>query len=276
MATATVLGLVVAGAGVVVVSDLVSGLRIAADGRHCVVRASGEVVLDSHQMANAATIAAIGLRRAMPERAVVVALATAFQESKLKNLEGGDRDSIGLFQQRPSMGWGSPQQIRNPRYAARRFYQSLAKVDGWQRMRVTDAAQKVQRSAYPEAYQKWADEAEVLTRALTGRATGAVACSVPTPATPADGATDQLTQGLLLDWGQLDTVPLNADAFSVPVDDDLVGWRYAHWLVSHAAGQNVSRVAFAGQVWTAREGRWLRGEVVDGPAAVVAEVFPSQ
>ena len=97
---------------------------------------------------------------------------------KLENLEDGDRDSIGLFQQRPSQGWGTPEKIKDPRYAADKFYTALKKVKGWQKMRVTDAAQRVQRSAYPNAYQKWADESAVLARALTGRATGAVACTV--------------------------------------------------------------------------------------------------
>src|SRR4051794_32022458 len=129
-------------------------------------------------MANAATITAVGVRRSMPERAVVIALATALQESKLENREDGDRDSLGLFQQRPSQGWGTADKIQDPRYAADRFYSALKRVKGWKSMRVTDAAQRVQRSAYPDAYERWADDAAVLTRALTGRATGAVACTV--------------------------------------------------------------------------------------------------
>ena len=115
-----------------------------------------EVTLVPARMANAATIAAVGLIRGVPRRALVVALATALQESKLDNLTGGDRDSVGLFQQRPSQGWGTVEQIADPRYAANAFYTALLKVHGWQNMRVTDAAQAVQRSAYPEAYQQWA------------------------------------------------------------------------------------------------------------------------
>src|SRR4051812_48023198 len=163
---------------VAVVRSLGGGITIPKLGPECTVRADGEVTLDSVQMANAATISAVGVRRKMPERAVVIALATALQESKLENLEHGDRDSLGLFQRRPSQGWGTPEQVRDPRHSAARFYASLKKVKGWKKMRVTDAAQRVQRSAYPNAYQKWADEAEVLARALTGRATGAVACTV--------------------------------------------------------------------------------------------------
>ena len=80
----------------------------------CAVTAGGVVLLDADQVANAATIAAVGARRGLPERAVLVALATAYQESKIRNLSGGDRDSVGLFQQRPSQGWGSARQISDP------------------------------------------------------------------------------------------------------------------------------------------------------------------
>ena len=105
---------------------------------------AGTVTLDTTQIANAATIAAVGIRRAMPDQAIVIALATAMQESKLENLDGGDRDSIGLFQQRPSQGWGTPDNIADPRYSAGMFYQALNRVKGWQTMRVTEAAQRVQ------------------------------------------------------------------------------------------------------------------------------------
>jgi hypothetical protein len=132
----------------------------------CVAEAQRELALSDEQIANAVTIAEVGVELEMSQRAVVVALATAMQESNLRNLDYGDRDSLGLFQQRPSQGWGSPEQVQDPVHAARSFYRTLRKVDGWQDMRVTDAAQRVQRSAFPEAYQKWAGDAELLTTAL--------------------------------------------------------------------------------------------------------------
>ncbi|GGK41088.1 hypothetical protein GCM10010124_37480 [Pilimelia terevasa] len=268
-----VAAVVVAGFGVVVVRDVLDGLRLAAIDRHCTVKASGEVALDADQTANAATIAAMGVRQEMPERAVVVALATALQESKLKNLPGGDRDSVGLFQQRPSMGWGSPKQIRNPRYAARKFYQGLAKVRGWERMRVTDAAQHVQRSAFPQAYEKWVDEAEVLTRALLGRATGAVACTVPRGDSPADGAaTTSVLRGLRLDWGDFATSGVDTHAVTVAPGSARHGWRYAHWLVAHAAAHGVRAVSYAGLRWTAERGDWGASPEATG-RGVTAEVF---
>ncbi|WP_184540023.1 hypothetical protein [Micromonospora polyrhachis] len=244
--------------------------------QRCTVQADGRVHLNPVQMANAATIAAIGIRRKMPEQAVVVALATAYQESGLENLAGGDRDSIGLFQQRPSQGWGTPEQISDPRYAANRFYAALKKVRGWERMRVTDAAQAVQRSAYPEAYEKWADESAVLARALVGNATGAVACSVGRePAMRGSAAAAALIDGLRLDWGQLKTgTPADLIGLTVAATNAQTGWRYAHWLVAHASDHGVKRVRFGDLQWTAEKGAWSRVDDADPSAElVVAEVF---
>ncbi|MEV5690313.1 hypothetical protein [Micromonospora globbae] len=265
--------LVVVGA-LVLVRRIGGELRLPLTSRTCTVQADGRVVLDADQMANAATIAAIGAQLGMPERAVVVALATAYQESGLRNLPDGDRDSIGLFQQRPSQGWGSPQEIRDPRYAARRFYTALKKVRGWERMRITDAAQRVQRSAFPEAYQKWADESAVLARALLGDATGAVACTLMgTPVMRGATAVAALTRNLALDWGLPgDDVPTDLTGLTLAAADQRDGWRYAHWLVSHARDHGVKRVRFGDLEWTARKGSWtaVGGE---SEARVVAEVY---
>ncbi|MEW2380175.1 hypothetical protein AB0883_29280 [Micromonospora sp. NPDC047812] len=259
----------------IVIRQMGGQLRLPLASRTCTVQADGRVALDPDQMANAATIAAIGIQRKMPERAVVVALATAYQESGLRNLAGGDRDSVGLFQQRPSQGWGTPEQIRDPRYAARKFYAALKKVRGWEQMRVTDAAQKVQRSAFPEAYQKWADESEVLTRALVGHATGAVACTVGRdPAMRGEAAASALTRGLSLDWGLAGaSTAADLTGLTVPAADELRGWRYAHWLVSHAQDHGVKRVRFGDLEWTARDGTWNRTDDTPATGRVVAEVF---
>ena len=263
---------------VVAVNSLEGKIQLPQLGPECIVRADGEVALDLVQMANAATITAVGLRRKMPEQAVVIALATAFQESKLENLDTGDRDSVGLFQQRPSQGWGTPEKIQDPRYAAGKFYSALKKVKGWQKMRVTDAAQKVQRSAYPNAYEKWADESAVLAKALTGRATGAVECTVSgEPALRGATAAAALAEGMRLDWGKglttMEATP--AGGLTVAVKDVNAGWRYAHWLVSHASSTGVERVRFADRVWNAPDGKWqpVTGAQGAGVSSVVAEVY---
>ena len=114
--------------------------------------------LDREQVANAMIITDAARRTGLEHHAVTVALAAAIQESQLRNLTHGDRDSLGLFQQRPSQGWGNPAQILDPHYAAMEFFRTLARVDQWQTMPVTDAVQLVQRSATPTAYA--ASEAE--------------------------------------------------------------------------------------------------------------------
>ncbi|WP_045743640.1 MULTISPECIES: hypothetical protein [Actinoplanes] len=118
------------------------------------------------QVANAKVIVSIGEERGVPEKGLVIAVATALQESSLRNLRGGDRDSIGLFQQRPSQGWGTPKQLSDPAYQTKKFYDKLAKVKGWEKMRLTEAAQAVQISAYPEAYAKHTKAATGLVDAL--------------------------------------------------------------------------------------------------------------
>ncbi|MFE6548275.1 C40 family peptidase [Streptomyces sp. NPDC057746] len=122
--------------------------------------------LPAEQVPNAQTIVAAGLSLDVPKKGQIIALATAMQESRLRNLNYGDRDSLGLFQQRPSQGWGSAQQIRDPVYASEQFYKHLLKVDGWQQMTVTQAAQAVQKSGLPDAYAQWENLATVLQEAI--------------------------------------------------------------------------------------------------------------
>ena len=127
---------------------------------------------DAEQLGNAHIIVTVGIQRQIPARGHIVALATAIQESGLRNLPhlGGsdDHDSIGLFQQRPSQGWGTPAQLADPTYQTARFYDKLITVNGWEQMAVTQAAQAVQRSAYPDAYEKWSQDAAQLHFQLTG------------------------------------------------------------------------------------------------------------
>ncbi|MFK0288468.1 C40 family peptidase [Streptomyces sp. NPDC090499] len=122
--------------------------------------------LPAEQIPNAATIVATGLSLDVPTKGQIIALATAMQESRLRNLNYGDRDSLGLFQQRPSQGWGTAQQIRDPTYASEQFYKHLLKVDGWQQMTVAQAAQAVQQSALPDAYAQWETLAAALQAAI--------------------------------------------------------------------------------------------------------------
>jgi hypothetical protein len=130
------------------------------------------IVWKAEQLHNAYVIMKVGCDMGM-SHAWVVALSTALQESMLYNLghlgAKNDHDSLGLFQQRPSAGWGTPSQVTDPVYAARKFYQALKTVPGWERMTVTGAAQAVQRSAYPGAYQKHVGTAKALVTHLRHR-----------------------------------------------------------------------------------------------------------
>ncbi|MBQ1019130.1 hypothetical protein KBX71_14830 [Micromonospora sp. D93] len=121
------------------------------------------ITLNDEQTANVKAIIAATKKAGLPERAAVISIATSLQESKLENLghlgDMNDHDSLGLFQQRPSSGWGTPEQITDPEYSTTAFLKGLKQVDGWQDMPLTDAAQTVQVSAYPDAYAQWEQQA---------------------------------------------------------------------------------------------------------------------
>lgn len=261
--------LVLVGLGGYALRQLATGALSLPDGPTTCEATSADadrVRLDGEQMANAATIAAVGRGRGVADQGVVVALATSLQEAKLRNLDHlgkrNDHDSLGLFQQRPSQGWGTAEEILDQRHAAEMFYAALVRVPGWEGMRVTEAAQQVQRSAHPEAYEKWADEARTLAEALTGKQGAAVACTTTPSAekagpAAAKAAADQLRQ----DFGaRAPKVVTDQQTLKVSVSDRRIGWQVAHWLVAHAQATGVTRVLYAEQQWSADQGKWLRTE----------------
>ncbi|WP_406342659.1 hypothetical protein [Streptomyces sp. NBC_00648] len=216
--------------------------------------------LSPEQAENAATISAVGTSRGMPERAVTIALATALQESGLRNITHGDRDSVGLFQQRPSQGWGTVQQIMDPVYSAGKFYQRLAEVPGYSRLPLTVAAQRVQRSGFPQAYAKHEPDAALLTAVLTGRTSAALTCTIAKDAHPGDPAKvrTELARafgaGVAPDKGEgrAVTVPVRAPARTgadAGGGAEQRGWELAHWAVAHAAAFRVEQVSYAGRTW---------------------------
>jgi hypothetical protein len=133
---------------------------------------------DTEQVGNAGIIVSVGAQQGVPVRGWVIAVATAMQESGLRNVAGGDRDSVGLFQQRPSQGWGTPQQLHDPVYAATKFYQKLITVAGWQSMPLAEAAQAVQHSATPDAYAKHEQAATMLVNVVAAGPSEGMAADV--------------------------------------------------------------------------------------------------
>lgn len=133
--------------------------------------AAGGISLSSEQISNAEIIYQVSANLGLPQQAAVVAIATAMQESSLVNLPSGDLDSVGLFQQRPSQGWGSAAQLMDPVYASEQFYAKLVQVPNWQSLPVTEAAQAVQESGYPDAYAQWESLARDLVATVSGSAT---------------------------------------------------------------------------------------------------------
>ena len=248
------------------------------------VAAVGEqtVELDPEQAENAALVAAVGVRRGLPARAVSIALATAYQESDIRNLDGGDRDSLGIFQQRPSQGWGSPAQITDPVYSTNAFYDALVEVEGYQDMPITEAAQEVQRSAFPDAYADHEDDARVLASALTGNSQGAFHCETPGSAdagetrlggnglTPraeavrreAVGVFGPLSLGGFAPGGVRDGhMPGSThydgravDIFFRPISPSskVRGWAVASYLAAQAERLEIQTIIFDDQIWTAR------------------------
>src|SRR5687768_4737481 len=147
--------------------------------------------IDIEQARWVTLMSAISQRRGLPPRATTIAIATAFQESKIHNIDYGDRDSVGLFQQRPSQGWGTRKQVLDPRHSIGRFYDGLIKVKGYTSMPITEAAQRVQRSAFPGAYAEHEDYARALASSLRGYSPAAFSCRINEtsggrPATVAD------------------------------------------------------------------------------------------
>lgn len=235
----------------------------------CTATAGGSPYrMSAAQADNAALIAAVSVRRGLPARAATIALATAIQESKLNNLDHGDRDSLGLFQQRPSQGWGTPEQVTDPVFATNAFYDRLVKVPDYAAMPITQAAQAVQRSAFPDAYGDHEASARAFASALTGWSPATLTCTLP--AAVAAGSSDAVLARVTRDLGDLPssssppdkaaTPTVTLDARSLTPDDATRGaWAVAQWSVAVAYDLAIDRVAVANQVWTRGAGTWTAG-----------------
>jgi hypothetical protein len=221
------------------------------------------VPLDFGQAADAATVAAVSVRDRLPARALTIAYATAFQESKLENLSYGDRDSVGIFQQRPSQGWGTAAQLQDPAYAAHAFFVALVKVPHYATIPVYQAAQAVQHSADGSAYQQYEQTGAQLSADFTARP-HAVTCWYSPSAQAADenvspkldlhGAAAELDAvfGTPGQGGALTEVTrIRSGSADLVTTAPGAGWTVANWLVAHASSYGITRVGYAGYQWTA-------------------------
>ena len=229
------------------------------------------VVLDPQQAQIAATIAGVAHHRGMPSRALTVAYATAMQETHLHDPDYGDLDSVGVFQQRPSEGWGPASKLVDPVFASTRFFRALAQVPGYEQMPVYKAAQAVQHSADGYAYEQYQGLAAHLTSAFTGTPR-AVWCW---PAGHTGKA--QLTparRGIVKAFGPLPASRSasggDAPSLLVQAPQPSLGWAVAAWLVTHAGKYRLHDVRYAGFRWPAPTGHtgWVKDR--GGPSGSVS------
>jgi hypothetical protein len=233
---------------------------------------SKAVALDPVQAQIAATIAGVAHHRGLPPRAVTVAYATAMQETHLHDPDYGDRDSVGVFQQRPSQGWGPARKLIDPVYASTRFFRALAHVPGYRQLPVYQAAQAVQHSADGYAYAQYQTLAAHLTTAFTGAAPRAVWCW---PSGQATGKAQLTTarRAIVAAFGPLAATTSatsgDAPALLVQAPQSRLGWSVAAWLVTHAGQYRLHEVRYAGFRWPAPAGRTGWAKDADAPAGSV-------
>jgi hypothetical protein len=221
---------------------------------------SAELAID--QTANASLITAVAVQRGLPARAASIALATAMQESKLRNIDHGDLagpDSRGLFQQRPSQGWGTQEQIMDPYFAANAFYDALVKIPGYESLEITDAAQRVQRSAFPTAYAQHEVMGRSFASALSGQTPEAIQCTLRAPQEA--GQPETVESELARAYGALGTA-VEGESLVVEASSS-EAWSVAQWAVANAKDLAVTQVDVAGHSWLRKD--QIGWEVSDAP-----------
>jgi hypothetical protein len=221
--------------------------------------------LTNEQAKNAAIIVAESYNRGLPEQAAVIALATAWQESGLRNLNYGDRDSLGLFQQRPSYDWGTEEQIMDPWYSSGRFYAELIKFDAWESTDVNDIAQKVQRSGHPEAYRKHETNARALAGAFRGSREGVFTCINRDASGTDHSALDTVV-------ATVPGVSLQASGSELTMTANSAGaaWSATQLALANTADLGIEKVTVGGNEWTQGERSWKEVQSVSGDSVTVS------
>jgi hypothetical protein len=220
--------------------------------------------LTNEQAKNASIIVAESYNRGLSEQAAVIALATAWQESGLRNLNYGDRDSLGLFQQRPSYDWGTKEQIMDPWYSSGRFYEELVKFDGWENTDVNDIAQKVQRSGHPEAYRKHETNARALAGAFRGSKEGVFTCinrdATGTDHSDLDKVVATVPGGSFQD---------NGSELTMTASNAGTAWSVTQLALANASELGIEKVSVGGNEWKQGERTWKDVQPVSGGSVTV-------
>lgn len=256
-----------------VIAPVLTGSGCVASGDH------QSILLDTQQGSIAATIAGVAHQQEMPRVAVTIAYAAAMQESKLHNLDYGDRDSVGVFQQRPSEGWGPRKNLEDPIYASTKFFRALKAIPGYRKMPVYQAAQAVQHSADGAAYTQYERMAAAMTPAFTGQHGHAVYCWSGSASRVSADVTG-ITSGLGTTFGPAvaravtdlrdsrgSAAGRGSARLQVRVGQPRLGWEVATWLMTHASTYHIHQIRCGGYQWRAAASSkgWVRD--ADAPPA---------
>ena len=250
--------------------------------------------LDPAEAGYAALITAVAVQRGLPARAATIAIATAIQESGLRNLSFGDRDSLGLFQQRPSQGWGTAEQVVDPLYATNAFYDALVAIEGYESMEITVASDLVQRSAFPNAVADHEPEGRAFASALTGNSPAALVCRLrpvgdpPTAIVGESGLSagaEAVVATATAEFGSVTSDPAPPSegasegtavtlALDAAADPERLAWSLAQWAVASADRLDVVAVTVGGSTWRREDpdAAWADTDGADSPGSVVVEV----
>jgi hypothetical protein len=264
-----------------------NGGRLVGTPDGCTATVAGRSAhVDIGQAGNAVIIASVADARGLPPRAVSIAYATTLQESKLRNLDHGDRDSLGLFQQRTSQGWGSPAQIMDPYYATGKFFDALVNIPGYQAKDLGKVAQAIQRSGYPDAYDAHVADGRTLASGITGQTPAAFRCVVH----PGPRSTEHATAGGLLPravgvraalrrpYGAVTSVSGHGVRLRVVVaapSGSPRTWAVANYLMANAKQLQIASIHCADRIWRtgSPSGRGWARTVPTAPNQLVVTVL---
>lgn len=222
------------------------------------------------QAGNIAIIVGESINRGLPARAATIAVVTAYQESDMRNLDYGDLDSIGLFQQRPSQGWGTVEQIMDPWYSAGAFYDSLVQVPGWEAGVINDVAQAVQRSGFPDAYAQHEDKGRAWASALHGYDPMTVTCFDDSPRAANSAVITDFIDAV---WGASVSYEIDATgALRLNATDEQTSWAVAQLAMLLGRQAGITQVTVGGSQWSAQDtdyGSWQPTEAPTQSSVVI-------